>query len=189
MKIGYSVQGSTDRALLHGLRDRWCPQATLEPGAFRGTVGPSLRREFGKICEALLLKGVQAVVILTDADEADWRDVKRNEYPKLPAEVLHCAILGVTDRNVECWLCADPEWLGRKLGVSPDLFRCDDPKEPFKRAMGITRDEKKEGKIAALVAEAPLARWLASPSFEDFYEQVRDVSQQRGCSIENLREQ
>ena len=36
MKIAYCVEGTTDRAILRGLRDRWCPQAELVEGRFRG---------------------------------------------------------------------------------------------------------------------------------------------------------
>jgi len=45
MKIGYSVEGSTDRAVIRGLRRRWCPEAELIEGKVRGSTRLSLRRE------------------------------------------------------------------------------------------------------------------------------------------------
>jgi len=41
--------------------------------------------------------------------------------------------------------------------------------------------------IAELVQHAPLAHWLRNESFEEFYENARDVSQQLGCDVETLR--
>jgi hypothetical protein len=187
MKIGFSVEGSTDRAVLTGLRDRWCPSVTLVPGRFRGSTKQSLRREFQRTCDELLLAGVDVIVFLTDAGAADWREVQANERAKLPKECLHCLLLGVPDQNIESWLCADAEWLASKLGGSPDLLRSKDPKRAFEQAVGIDRDDRRENEIAALIREAPLRRWLANGSFADFYEQARDLSQQLGCSVENLR--
>jgi pantoate kinase len=54
--------------------------------------------------------------------------------------------------------------------------------------MGIDRDDRKEEAISDLVREAPLHSWLRNPSFEDFYNQVRRMSQRLGCQIENIRE-
>jgi hypothetical protein len=160
----------------------------LVPGRFRGSTGQSLRREFQRICDEFLLSGVDVMVFLTDADAANWREIQSNERAKLPQNRLHCLILGVSDRNVECWLCADADWLGRKLGVDSNLFRCEDPKAHFEQAMALNRDDRKEREIAELVRSAPLSNWLANRSFADFYEQVRDLSQQRGCFVENLRD-
>ena len=68
MRIGYSVQGTTDRALLEGLRRRWCPHAELLEGPFRGSTRASLRREYHKICQAFVAQSVEVMVFLTDAD-------------------------------------------------------------------------------------------------------------------------
>jgi len=188
MKIGYSVEGSTDRGLISGLKNRWCPDAELVEGRFRGSTHTSLRREYQKICDEFQFKSVDWMVFLTDANMRLWRDVQREERGRFPEDCRTRAIHGVPDRNVESWLCADADWLGRRLGCHPDRFRCDDPKGAFEEAMGITRDDKKEDEISLTVREAPLKVWLANQSFEDFYDQVRDASQQSGCTIENLRE-
>ena len=195
MRIGYSVQGSTDRAFLRGLRDRWCPRADLLEGNFRGSTGLSLRREFGKTCDELSAKGAHVIVLLTDSDEASWRDVKRREMQKIPTEHAHLVILGVAERNIECWLTADAKalanWLRTALGVAaqPRELEVEDPKGVFESKVGITRWDKKEDEIAGFVTGGPLRQWLkVSRSFEGFYDDVRTIGNRMECTIENLRE-
>jgi hypothetical protein len=187
MKIGYSVQGSTDRAFLRGLQQRWCPNAEMVEGLFRGVTRQSLRREYAKICDEFAFKSVDVMVFLTDADDAEWRKVKENERSNFPRERLALAIHGVADRNIECWFCADPEYVAQRLGIPAEELRVADPKGRFESAMGIDRSDRKEVEITSFVKEAPLHSWLGNPSFEDFYEQARDMSQLRGCKIENIR--
>ena len=95
MKIGYYVQGDTDEAVVWGLARRWCPDAALAPGRFRGSSKESFRRELRK---ALMdLAGRQAcdvVVVLTDADVNAWRDVKTRETAKIPDEYGHLILFG-----------------------------------------------------------------------------------------------
>lgn len=188
MKIGYSVEGGTDRALLRGLQQRWCPHAELIPGRFRGSTQRSLRREYRKICDEFVVRQVDCMVFLRDANDEDWREAQRNERAAFPPEYLARAVHAVASRNVESWMCAQPEWIAAELRRQPEEFRCADPKRAFEGALGITRDDRKESPIADLVRRAPLGKWLANPSFEDFYEQLRDQSQQLDCAIENLRE-
>jgi len=98
------------------------------------------------------------------------------------------AIHGVADRNIECWICADPQYVAHALGVRVQELLVSDPKGRFESALGIGGGDLKENEITRLVRDAPLHAWLQKPSFEDFYEQVRDVGQRRGCQIENLRD-
>ncbi len=188
MMIGFSVQGSTDRALVRGLKDRWCPSAGLIEGSFRGTTRQSLRREYQKICDELAAKGATAMIFITDGDGADWRTVLRNERQRFPQGRLIQSVHGVADRNIECWICADPAWLAQQVGENALIFRTVDPKQAFERALGINRDDKKEDEIADLVRRAPVRSWLSNASFEDFYERIRDLSQLLGCEIQNERE-
>jgi hypothetical protein len=192
MKIGFAVQGSTDRAFVTGLRDRWCPDADLQEGAFRGSTGLSLRRELAKICRDLFNeKGCDLIVFLSDADVADWREVQRHEVAKLPDGLSGFAVYGMADRNIECWLCADPHYVARETARNADDFRVHDPKGAFESGLGINRDEKREERVSALVSNAPvdvLKNWMRNPSFEDFYDQLWAFSRRRGCQIENLRE-
>jgi hypothetical protein len=188
MKIGYSVEGSTDRAVVHGLRDRWCARAELVEGRLRGSSETSRRREIGKTCSEFKFKDVDAMIFLTDANQREWREVQREERARLPSDCQHRSMVGIPDRNIECWLCAEPGWLGKRLGVNPDLLRVDDPKGIFNSTLGISRDDKQETTIAEIVKAAPLWSWLNNTSFEDFYQQVWQQSKQHGCTIENLRE-
>ena len=193
MRIGYAVQGSTDRAFLRGLKERWCEDAEMVEGAFRGSTGLSLRRELAKICNDLFSrKGCDVIVFLSDADEANWCDIQRQEVGKLPDSIRPFAVYGMADRNVECWLCADAQYIAERTGRAAEDFAVDDPKGAFESAMHVSRDDKRESEIAQLVREARadvLQQWLRnSRSFEDFYDQLLAVSRQRECVIENLRE-
>lgn len=192
MRIGYAVQGSTDRAFLRGLKERWCEDAEMVEGAFRGSTGLSLRRELKKICDDLFWqKGCDVIVFLSDADVDDWRDIQRREVGKLPDSMRPFAVYGMADRNIECWLCADPQYMAKKTDRKAEDFADDDPKRAFEAAMHVSRDDKRESQIAQLVREAPavvLQQWLQnSRSFEDFYDQLWAISKQRECGIENLR--
>jgi len=188
IKIGYSVEGSTDRALLKGLHLRWCPNAELIEGRFRGSSGQSQRREIPKTCIELVFKGADIIVFLRDANDADWREVLNEDQKRCRPEHQHLAIFVVCDRNVESWLCADADWLATKTATPASNFRTADPKRAFEQAMLISSFDRKEYEIAALVSEAPLRNWLKNPSFEHFYNQLWQKSKERGCCIENLRE-
>ena len=83
MKIGYSVEGSTDRALLEGLRRRWCPHAHSVEGRVRGRSGISQRREIPNTCRELVSKGADLIILLRDANEENWREV-------LNADIARC---------------------------------------------------------------------------------------------------
>ena len=48
MKIGYYVQGDTDEAVVKWLAQRWCPDAELAEGQFRGSSRESFKREIAK---------------------------------------------------------------------------------------------------------------------------------------------
>jgi hypothetical protein len=188
MKIGFSVEGSTDRALLRGLRDRWCPQAELIEGRFRGTSGVSQRREIPNTCRELAFKGADLAVFVRDANREDWREVRRADQARCLPEHTHLAVVGVCDRNVECWLCADPVWLAARTGRQRAEFAVDDPKGAFESALQVTSFDKKESEIAALVQEAPLRQWLRNGAFDAFYNDLWQKSKELGCGIENLRE-
>jgi hypothetical protein len=190
MKIGYCVEGSTDRAFLEGLRQRWCPQAVLIEGQFRGMSGERQHHEIPKVCVELIAKGAELIVFLRDAntEHTDWREVLMAYEEDCKLEHKHLTIFSVCDRNVECWLCADADWIAKETGRRPDEFRAPDPKDRFEEAMGITRLDKKEEEIAAMIQRAPLRNWLTNRSFEEFYERIRTKSKETGCKIENLRE-
>jgi hypothetical protein len=189
MIIGYAVEGATDRAFLEGLRQRWCSQAELVEGSFRGSTGLSLRREIKGICFELDYKGAEVLIFLTDANERRWREVRRDELEHVPPEYEHRVVYGVADRNVECWLATDREYLAGKLGCNPAELKVDDPKGVFESYLGITSTDRKEPEIAAIVQEAPICNWIdRSLSFETFWGDCWSMSKQQGCEMPNERE-
>ncbi len=186
MKIGYCVEDSTTRALLEGLRRRWCPQASFVPsGRFRGQ---TLRREIPKICVELFSKGADLVVLLRDSNLENWRDVLKDDAGRCDPAHEHGTVFGVCDRNVECWLAASPDWLARRTDQSREPFRADDPKRAVESALKVGSLDRREEEIAQLVVDAPLRDWLRNRSFEDFYDKLWRKSKDLDCSLENLRQ-
>ncbi|MFH0823057.1 MAG: hypothetical protein V2B18_09935 [Pseudomonadota bacterium] len=188
MKAGYSVEGSTDRAFLRGLRDRWCPAVELVEGRFRGRSGQSQRREIPKTCIELSSKGAELIILMRDANDEYWRDVLKADSGRCADEHRHFVVFAVCDRNIECWLCADRNWIAYRTGRAATEFAVANPKVVFESAMQITTFEKREDEIASMVRAAPLHRWLSNKSFEAFYESLRQMSKDFTCRIENLRD-
>jgi hypothetical protein len=186
MKIAFCVEGSADRAILWGLRNRWCPDADLVEGRFRGQLP---RSQIAKECKILGAKGVDLIIFLRDSNVENWRDVLRTDEAKCPPEYRHIAIFGVCDRNAECWIAADPDHLAAHVARPRHEFVSDDP-SPFVKAgfgmVGFDKEEK-EPQVAAYVTTAPLRNWLRNDSFGNFYGQLWQMSKQFGCDIENLR--
>ncbi|MGO8766345.1 MAG: hypothetical protein ACLQSR_14560 [Limisphaerales bacterium] len=135
MKIGYSVEGSTDRALLEGLKRRWCRDAELIPGQFRGLSGVSQRREIPNTCVELCAKGVGLIVFLRDSNTEGWREVLKSDEARCQAEHSHIVVFGVCDRNIECWLCCDAQLIANQTGKNPQDFQIEDPKGVFESAL------------------------------------------------------
>jgi hypothetical protein len=189
MKIAYCVEGSADRAMLHGLRDRWCPQAELMEGHFRGKQLP--RSQIAKECKILVLKGADLIVFLRDANLENWREVLRVDEAKCPPEYRHRVIFGVCDRNAECWLAADPDHLAAHLGRLRQEFTGADPSPVIKAAFGLVgfNKELQEPSVSSFIVTAPLERWLNNKSFGNFYDQLWQKSKELQCpNMENLRE-
>jgi hypothetical protein len=184
MRIGYCVEGSTDRALLIGLHRRWCPAAEMMEGRFRGAFR---RREIPKACRELEHKGADLIIMMRDANDENWRDVMAGDQNCCSAAHQHLTIFAVCGRNVESWLTADPYYASARTGCPADSFRVADPKAAFQAAMGITAPDRKEREIAHYTHDAPLKIWLTNDSFENFYEQLRQRSKTMNCGIENLR--
>jgi hypothetical protein len=195
MKIGYYVQGSADEAFVHGLARRWCPQAELAQGKFRGSSRESFRREVAKALEDLRDdKHCDVLVVLTDSDVAPWRDVKRREWERVPADCQHLCVFGVAERNIECWLAADRPALAKEVDCAPQDIPTDDPSGFVKRRFGLgERDANRQAakeRISRFVAEAPLKSWIErSDSFGDFYRDARSLAAQRGCVVPNELEE
>jgi len=179
------VEGSTDKWLLYGLRDRWCPGAELIEGKYRGRFR---RREIPNACTELRAKGVDLIILLRDANNEDWRDVAKSDHESCKPNDESLVVVGVCDRNVECWLVVDPGYAARRTGHPADAFNVDDPKNVFNRAMEITARDDQAEKLKSYVVDAPLQRWLTNRSFEHFYDQLWQKSKELQCTLENLRE-
>ncbi len=195
MKIGYYVQGDADEAVVKGLAKRWCPDAELAEGKFRGASRESFRREIANSLRDLKSdKRCDILVVLTDADANLWRDVKRLEWDRIPEDCQHLTLFGVADRNIECWMAIDRGALARELKCRVEEIPTDDPSDFIKRHFGLPGSNKLDkddakARIRDYVAEAPLRAWIRnSDSFEDFYEDARDLAAQNECSIPNERE-
>lgn len=191
MKIGYYVQGDADEAFIWGLVRRWCPDADLAPGRFRGSSQESFRREIRQNLMALKdNKRCEILVVLTDSDANAWREVSRREWEKIPEECQYMTIFGVADRNIECWLAIDQRQLAEELNCSPSDIPDADPSGFVKRHFGLSmRDSDREyakNRLRNFVAAASLKYWIEnSDSFEDFYRQIRQKSAQNNCDIPN----
>ncbi len=193
MKIGYYVQGTADEAFVHGLKQRWCPDAELAQGKFRGSSGQSFRREIAKaLIDLRDDKGCDALVVLTDCDTGSWREIQRRERGKIPVDCQHLLVFGVAERNIECWLAIDRKALADELECQPDdIPRLpDDPAGFVKRRFGLTRrDAAREtavNRIADFVARVGMKPWIDdSQSFKDFYQQARDLATSRKCLVPN----
>ena len=186
MRIGYSADDSAHRAFIIGLHRRWCPGAEIVEGHFRGDLKLRRRFEIPMICEELAMKGVDVMVFLTDGDGRPWREVQKEELGRFPPQHSPTTVVGVADRNVECWICADVDYVAGRSNRHAAIFRVVDPKGAFEDALAITSVNRREAEVSELVAQAPLHRWLHNDSFKAFYEALRDLSQQQGCQIENL---
>lgn len=194
MKIGYYVQGSADEAFVHGLAQRWCPDAERAQSKFRGSSGISFRREIEKALWDLRDdKSCDLLVVLTDSDENAWRDVQKREWARVPVDCRHMCVFGVAERNIECWLAIDRVALARELQCDPSDIPTDDPSSFVKRRFGLgerdaARTEAKD-RVSRFVKGAPMKSWIeGSESFEEFYEDVRRLAKQRKCDLPNERE-
>lgn len=193
MKIGYYVQGDADEAVVWGLAKRWCPDAELVKGPFRGSTNVALKREL-HIALSMNLKDdkrCDAIVFLTDADADLWRDVKRRELNSIPTDCQHLTLFGVANRNIECWLAIDRSALARELECSEEDIPKDNPSDFVKRHFGLTGRNKLEAKarICNYVTHASLREWIeGSDSFADFYDEARRWAARNECSIPNERE-
>ena len=192
MRIGYHVQGAADEAFVYGLAERWCPRAELAPGKFRGRSKESLRREIKQALYALRdHERCDVLIVLTDSDtRPSWRDVKREDWERVPQDCHHMCVLGVAERNIECWLAVDRGALARELGCAPDDIPTNDPSGFVKRRFGLgERDNaRKDAKrrVSRFVAQAPLKSWIkGSKSFEDFYRDAKILGARMHCDMPN----
>jgi hypothetical protein len=126
--------------------------------------------------------------LLRDSNKENWRDVQQADREKSDVNHRFMTVVGVCERNVECWLTADATWLATEVGTDPAKFQVDDPKSAVEAALAVTARDRQESKIIALIERAPLHRWLVNRSFEDFFDQLWLQAKRLGCGIPNLRD-
>jgi hypothetical protein len=192
VKIGYYVQGDADEAVVCGLARRWCPDAARAPGRFRGSSRESFKRELDKSLRDLVShQACDVVVVLTDADEHPWRDVRRREAARISGSYRHVTVFGVADRNIEWWLATDRIALARELDCGVEDIPADEPhlSRFVKRRFGLTgRDSREDAKerIGRYVLQGSLRPWIRdSDSFKAFYDEARSWAARSGCSLPN----
>jgi hypothetical protein len=194
MKIGYYVQGSMDEAFVWGLAKRWCPDAGLAEGKFRGSSKESFWREIRKaLLDLRDDKHCDILVVLTDADGNPWREVRRREASRVPETCQHLCVFGVADRNIECWLASDRGQMARYLTCAVEDIPTEDPSGFLQGKFGASeRDEmRREAKerVRDFVAVVNMKPWINnSESFADFYDESRRLATQRNCAIPNERD-
>ena len=188
MRIGYFVQGSADEAFVWGLVHRYCPEASMEEGKFRGKSGESLKRELPKALRDLHdNKRCDYLIVLNDADKRQWRDVWIEEWPRVPDSLQHLTVFGVAKRNIEHWIALDRVYLAKELGCDESAIPRDDPtgfiKHHFKRKAQLLDGEEAQKRLRDFVAEAPIHTWLRnSPSFDHFWDDLYQLSKRADCA-------
>jgi hypothetical protein len=184
VKIGAIVEGATDTAFLSGLRDRWCPDAILENIEYRGS--RARYRDYPKLCDVAEARGCDVLILLTDSNNAPYSVTRKQELSHMPSPSPVHVLVGVAARNIECWICAEPGYVGKESNQPFAKFNVQDPKNAFNEAFNISTFNQQKPLIAALVSKAPLRSWIKnSSSFRTFYNDVRQVSATLGCHIPN----
>ncbi len=189
-------QGPSDLGFLEGLRDRLGCDAELVDYSS----DPSLRQRgsYTRRSDARLIwqrfRNVDLIVRLTDGDTDRPQEARRTEGQRWPEEAWPLLVVGVCDRDVEHWLCLDPDYAGRVLGFDAHQLPGDrEERSGFvKSRIRLTcPDGDYRSFVRRIVRDAPpetLKRWLANGAFADFYEQCRDAAQQHDCVVANLRD-
>lgn len=188
MKIGYCVQGFNDDQLLHGLRDKLCPQVELVRISRRGR---SLKRsEVKGITAEASQKQVSALIFLTDVDDVTANEVRQNDSAML-AQLSVRWVLGIADRNVESWYCADVDYISNFSDLPTRSFAVADHKNIFYQALNLSsHSEADKARLREFVVGANLRQWAntrcGSRSFRQFYQDLRALGQALGCALPNL---
>jgi len=194
-RIGVIYQDVYSRGFLEGLKLRLACHAELVPT--QGNVGRSKhmkRRNARNACLFLLGKNVDVIIRFTDADGADWQDVKRRELDVFPASVREILVIGVALNNPEEWLALTPDYLAAKLGIDARALRNDpDKSSVIKCAIDVqcrTPDGLSDvaGFVARLLADAPspvFRMWLREDSFKRFYQECRGIASRFECDTRN----
>jgi hypothetical protein len=195
MRVAILVEDRTHEAVVHGLLRRCCPRAQPVPGAFRGRTRTRRRKELRAELRRLVRRErCDWAVDLVDADNDGWHATVQRERNLVPAEYDHRTAIGAPERNIECWLSADPHDLAEQTGVDEQEVlraRRHDPKGvvqgAFSRAAEVAGADRHDA-ITEFVGKAHLSAWLDDRSFDAFWNECQQLAQHGGCNLPNLRE-
>jgi hypothetical protein len=113
------------------------------------------------------------------------------ERGRVPVAYRDTTVVGAPDRNIECWLSANPTDLASQTECDTDAIvqaRRDDPKGVVQAVFKQCADERGVvlyDLMSVFVAKAPLAKWLEDASFKSFYERCQELAQAFDCSLPN----
>ncbi|MBI3194988.1 MAG: hypothetical protein HYZ34_11080 [Ignavibacteriae bacterium] len=157
-------------------------------GKIKGRGRGAVIREVENVCLELSQKYADIIVVLVDSDDDNWKQVKKLLLEKA-TDYQHMLVIGVADRNIECWLNSDKFYLAEKIQADVHDLDVENPKSLINKKLGVTTFIRKEEEIQEIVKSAPIKNWLNnSGSFSSFYEESRDVSQKFKCNFPNERE-
>jgi len=196
VRIAVLCEDTAHVAVLEGLRRRWCPGAEPVVGEFRGKTGQRRRAELLQEMERLFRrKQCDCAAILLDAGTGTWHDAVKGERERMPEEYDWRTVIGAPDRNVECWLDADPKALADCTGANEAELRQarrGDPKGPVRAAFRRRSETTGAGEpelMACFVERADLRPWLGISCFAGLYEECRQRAAELGCGpLPNERE-
>jgi len=191
-RIGIIYQDVYSRGFLEGLKLRLtCKAAVVRAEGFFARSKHMKPRDARKACRFLLGKNVDMIVRFTDADGADWQDVKRRELEAFPVSVRAILVIGVAVNNPEEWLARAPHYLARELGIEIQALASEPAKASLiKGAIDRARRplEKSSDVVARLVNGAPqdaFKQWLGEDSFREFYSECRRIATYFECETTN----
>ena len=194
LRIGCFVEDDIHRAVVEGLLDRWCPAAELVSLMFRGNKAKCLRPDVRLALSVCFNNDLcDYVVWVTDADDRGWHRKRNEELDRCPDGWKNYILIGVPDRNVECWLALNRSAIAELCNCEQDKIPRDDPSGFIQRRLhtGERDDEGRQGReaIKEFVSHVGLKQWLDDHSFDSFYTDVRAKANEHGCSIPDEYEQ
>ena len=177
-------------AVLEGLRRRFCPEASAVRGGIRMPLGPGAKRRLRQAFVVHQSDGeVTLGLLLVDADDEGWAARARGQHQRMPEELRDLLAVGVPDRDVECWLAADPHDLAAKVGGDEQAMlraRQQDLKALVHGAFRQAADREGVGLydlMASFVESAELREWFEQTSFEEFWHECQALARRVECEL------
>jgi hypothetical protein len=193
-RIVYVCEDAHQEGFLNGLKSRL--ECRAEALRFRSR-GTHLRRQDAQDAwEFALEQGAQLVVHLVDADEGNWRQVRKNELDKYPPESHSQLVCGVADATIEDWLCLDRRFFKERFGLPAEEFLPPKTKDRADVLKGAMRRVRKSGQrpadvVLRLVESLPaevLREWRKDRSLEAFFTDCVNAARRADCPVRTQSE-